>query len=131
MGPAPCTTLTLRTPTCVWGLEQNLSKQPQERSQDSTPSATGKSPKPAQAGVTPQKLPEDDKALPVRAIYFSQIIKFPGMSGAASMLVVDKSDSVSFGALKCDSIFLYRGEFIVDGMYFIPKTAGAILCYKF
>ena len=131
MEPALCIIRTLRTPTCVWALEPNLSKQHQERSQDSTPSVSAKSQKPAPVGDTPQKLPGDDKAIPVRALYFSQIVKFPGMGGAASALVADKSESLVPGALKCDTIFLYKGDFIIDGIFFLPRTAGALLCYKF
>jgi len=116
-----------------------LSKQHQELSQDSTPSASTKSPKPAKGatgGDTRQKLREDDEAsdrtYPVKAIYFYQPVKWPDVAGAATALKVGKPNGLSGqNVIWCDTIFLHRGEFIVNGKQFMPKTAGCIQCYEF
>lgn len=110
-----------------------MSKLVQEPSQASTPSVSAKLQKPAKAGDTPQKSPDEgsDKALPVKAIYFDKVVKWPGLAGAASSIVVGKPTNISQNAMYCDSIFLYRGKFIVNGKHFMHETAGPILCYEF
>lgn len=117
-----------------------MSQHVQEPSRVSTPSATVKSQKPAKAGDTVLKLQDaskalavpEDKAIPVKAIYFDKIIKWPGIAGASSALVVGSADAgIPGNALRCDSIFLYRGEFIINGRHFMPKSAGALLTYEF
>lgn len=110
-----------------------MSKQHQEKSQDSTPSATGKSAKPAQGGGTPQKSLDvaEDKALPVKAIHFNQVIKWPGTGGAASSIVVGKLEGIGSAFIPVESIFQYKGKFIVNGRFFMPETASAILSYEY
>lgn len=110
-----------------------MSKHAQGKSQDSTPSDTSKSPKPAQVGDTPPRLPDasSDKATPVKAIHFWQPIKWPDLPGAGVSLVVGKPANFRNNVLYCESIFLYRGDFIVDGRWFMPKTSGAILNWEY
>lgn len=67
--------------------------------------------------------------MPVAELRFSHPVMLPGRSGATNL--VTTSEGAGYGATRVDSILLYRGEFIVDGGFFIPKTAGALLGWSF
>lgn len=71
----------------------------------------------------------EDKARPVRCIHFSHITKWPGVAGAGIGICVGAPPASNY--LSVDSIFLYRGEFVVNGKYFMNKHAGCILCHEF
>ena|SRR5690348_12366488 len=122
----------------------------QDRSQDSTPTVTGKSrtdapvakvgdmplksPVASRQVLKPKRLDEssDDKAVPIRAVYFDKLLKWPGIAGAATCLSVGKPGTMmSQNVMYCDSIFLYKGDFVINGQYFMPKTCGSILTYEF
>jgi hypothetical protein len=89
--------------------------------------------KPAQAGGTGQKSQDESKAVPVKALYFDKLVRFPGYAGASTQLMTGRPE-VEFGSTGVTyvtSIFLYRGEFCVDGRFFVPMSAGTILAYEF
>lgn len=70
--------------------------------------------------------------MPVRALHFSSPVKVRGYPGAGNTLVADKSGANMWSSsVAVESILLYRGEFLVDGFLFIPKTAGCILGWEF
>lgn len=71
------------------------------------------------------------RAIPVRAIHFNQPIKWPGVAGAGLTLQAGRADMLRNNVLYCDNIMLYRDEFVVDGQYFMPKTAACVVCYEF
>lgn len=85
------------------------------------------------ANAQPQKLLDvaEDKALPVKAVHFTQVIKWPGTGGAASSIAVGEYKGIGSAFIPVESIFLYKGNFIVNGRYFMPITAGAILSYEY
>lgn len=62
------------------------------------------------------------------AIHFAGITKFPGISGASNTLTTQTVGTYA-NASKVDNIFLYRGEFCVNGRLFVPMSA--ILAYEF
>lgn len=79
----------------------------------------------------PQAASEASRAIPVSMLSFSSPVVIPGRSGAANQIVVGKPTGTWNSAIYVDTIFLYGGEFIVDGTFFVPKTAGALLGWKF
>ena len=110
----------------------------QEQNPDSTPSASAKSPRPAstqKGGGTSLPLPaESDKATPVRALHFSQLVRWPGLAGSFSSLIVGKPEVAQLNAANvcyADSIFEYRGRFCVNGRFWVPETAGALLSWEY
>lgn len=73
------------------------------------------------------KLPDEssatDKAIPVKALHFKTSVKWPEKAGAGTCLMVgtpgmSRSNSVVY----CDSIFLYRNEFCIDGRWWLSKA---------
>lgn len=83
----------------------------------------------------PKRLDEtvEQKAVPVRELYFSQLVRIPGTAGAATCLVAGKPEliKISQNIQYVDSIFMYKGEFIVNGEFFIPKTCGTVFGWRF
>lgn len=71
----------------------------------------------------------EDKARPVRVIHFWSLSKWPGIGGAGMGLGVGAKLPSNY--LACDSIFLYRGEFVVNGQYFMDKKSAGIQSYEF
>lgn len=109
-----------------------MSNNAQARNQGSTVSDTGRSSKLAQASVTPQKSQGDDKAIPVKAIHFAQAVKWPGLPGAGLSLKVGlASPGGGHNTIFCDTIFLYRDEFVINGQHFMSKYCASILTYEF
>jgi len=102
-----------------------------EKSQGSTPSDSARSQKPALAGDTFPRSHVESKAIPVRELHFSQSVRIPGYGGASNMVTTNPLPTASAAGTKVASIFLYQGEFCIDGEFFIPKTAGALLGWKF
>lgn len=86
---------------------------------------------PKKAPEKPAAESESSRAIPVAMLSFSAPVVLPGRSGASNQIVVGKPGGTWASAIFVDSIFLYNGEFIVDGSFFIPKTAGALLGWKF
>lgn len=111
------------------------------RSQDGNSTTTNgkpqrlalKSPVASKEVEKPKRLDEtvEQKARPVRAIYFTHLTKWPGVAGAGMCLTTAQPTSMTAQVIHCDSIFLYRDEFVVNGAHFMPKTCGAILCWEF
>lgn len=75
-----------------------------------------------------QKSPDENKAVTVTSIHFAGITKFPGISGASNTLTTQRVGTYA-NSSQVDSIFLYRGEFCVNGRLFVPKSA--VLAYEF
>jgi hypothetical protein len=75
-----------------------------------------------------------EKAAPVRCIHFSQLVRWPGLAGSFTTLTTTKPEVPQLNSANVcyvDSIFLYRGEFCINGRFWMPKTAGAILTWEF
>lgn len=60
---------------------------------------------------------------------FATPVRLPGISGASTELVSGKSDGMHRNALFVDSILEYKDDFIVNGTWFIPRSA--ILARKY
>lgn len=75
----------------------------------------------------------EQKAIPVRELYFSGLVRIPGTAGAATCIVAGKPElmKIAQSIQYVDTIFLYNNEFIIDGQFFIPKTCGALFGWKF
>lgn len=68
----------------------------------------------------------------MRAIYFNELTKWPGIAGAGMVLAVkDGPKPDAAPALFCDSIFLYGDEFVVDGRFFVPKASSRLITYQY
>jgi len=86
----------------------------------------------------PQKLhveskpAESDKAVPVAEVFFTHPIKWPGIAGAGMSIRAggSKGQDTRSNVLHVDTIFLYRGKFVVDGKFFMSENASAILTYN-
>ena len=65
----------------------------------------------------------------MRALVFCTPIRLPGISGASTELVAGKSDGLHRNALFVDSIVEYKDDFVVDGTWFVPRSA--ILARKY
>lgn len=83
----------------------------------------------------PPKSPVADspaKARPITQLSFSQPVKLPGISGATATVTTRPPTSpFATGATKVDSIFLYEDCFCINGGFWIPKTAGALLGWEY
>lgn len=85
----------------------------------------------------PQKSPDgnsDDRAVPVRALHFSQLVRWPGLAGSFTTLTTTKPEVAqltSANVAYAESIFLYRGDFCINGKFWMPRTAGALLTWEF
>lgn len=77
--------------------------------------------------------PASEKAIPVKAVHFSQMVRWPGFAGAGSSLVSRAlNPSITNPSyIWCDTIFQYRGKFCIDGKWFMPESAGAILTWEY
>ena len=62
------------------------------------------------------------------AIHFAGLTKFPGSAGASNTLTTQAVGTYA-NSTHVDSIFLYQGEFCINGRYFVPKTS--VLAYEF
>lgn len=107
-------------------------------SQGSTPTDTSKSPTSVEAqtaGLTVPRSPDaSDRAVPVKAIHFGQVIKWPEVSGAASSIQAGAAPTTGYpktNVAYVASIFLYRGNFVIDGRYFMPEDCSYILCFEY
>ena len=114
----------------------------QEANPGSTVTDTTKLPKPApsqRGGGTPQKSPAESdgggsKAVPIRALHFDKLVRWPGLAGSFSSLVVGKPDNWQINTANicyADSIFEYKGRFCVNGQFWVPETAGALLSWEY
>lgn len=77
----------------------------------------------------------EDKARPVKALYFTVPTMLPGRGGASMALIAGPKGALGApqvaNATHCESIFFYRGDFVIDGIYWMPKTMGNLLFYQF
>lgn len=82
------------------------------------------------AGGEPDAL--QDKAIPVKAIYFGQVVKWPQLAGAGSCLRVGRPEnSLGQNIIYCDSIFEYRGSFCINAQFWVDKSCAYILCHEY
>lgn len=85
----------------------------------------------------PQKSPvvsnPADKAIPVSAIYFGQIVKWPDMGGAGNCLKVDKPGAfkTTNNTIYVESIFEYGDKFVINGQYFMGRDCAYILTWEY
>lgn len=90
---------------------------------------------PGASNARPKRLDEvpEQKAVPVRELYFSTLVRIPGVGGAATCIVAGKPDvmKTAQNVQYVDSIFMYNNEFIIDGQFFVPKTCGALFGWRF
>lgn len=95
---------------------------------------TSKGPQSPVASDPRPRLDSSDKATPVKALHFSQLVRWPGLAGSFSSLVVGKPEVAQLNAANvcyADSIFEYRGRFCVNGRFWVPETAGALLSWEY
>lgn len=88
-------------------------------------------------GDTPLRLLDassTSKAIPVKAIHFGQIIKWPEVSGACTTLQAGPAPVAGYPKTNIayvENIFLYQENFVIEGRFFIPKNCSYILCYEY
>lgn len=75
---------------------------------------------------------EQDKAIPVKALYFGQMVKWPGVAGAGNVLMVGKPlNAMAQNIMYAESIFEYKGQFCINAQHWMPKSCAYLLCYEY
>lgn len=73
---------------------------------------------------------DEPAARPVKALCFTQVVNLPDI-GTGTRVVSGRGIRTWSNAITVDTIFEYRGEFIINGSFFIPKTSGALLGWSY
>lgn len=84
----------------------------------------------------PQRSPDDvdGKARPVRALHFSQLVRWPGLGGSFTTLSTSKPEVPQLNSANlcyAETIFEYQGKFCINGRFWMPQTAGALLTWEY
>lgn len=67
----------------------------------------------------------------MRELHFSSVVLFPGIGATQRLVTRDSPSAGAMNSLAVDSIFEYRGRFCINGAFYVPETAGALLCWKY
>ena len=63
---------------------------------------------------------------------FSTLVRIPGYPGATTSITTDVAGHAwASNSQTVDTIFFYEDCFVVDGKFWIPKTAGALVGWEY